>query len=73
MMSDPVENEYPRRSECPMCRKRHPVHADGVHAGKLAEHEIVDSQLSDDQRYACTIRFMCAGSLATVSKWRKIP
>lgn len=70
---DPVEDQYPRRSECPMCRKRHDVHADGAHVGRIVEHDVVESQLSDDQRYACTIRSTCAGSLATVSKWKKIP
>ena len=70
---DPVENEYPRRSECPACRKRYPVYLSGTNEGQIVEHEVVDSQLSDDQRYACTIRYACPGSLASVSKWKRIP
>lgn len=69
---DPVEDQYPRRSLCPACRESHPVHADGDHVGKIVEHEIVDAQISNDQCYACTVAYTCPGSLAKVSKWKRI-
>lgn len=71
---DTVEDQYPRRTLCPACKSRmHPVHVDGEHAGKIVEHEIVDTQISDDRRYACTVTYRCPGSLAQVSKWKRIP
>lgn len=69
---DPVEDEYPRKSLCPSCRKRHPVHADGVHAGRIVEHEAVETQISDDERYTCIVTSACPGSFARVSKWKRI-
>ena len=69
---DPVEDEYPRRSLCLSCKTRHFVHQDGVHVGRIVEHEIIDTQISNDQRYVCTVTSSCPGSLATVSKWKRI-
>ena len=68
-----VEAQYPSRSECLWCKKRHPVHQDGVHVGRIAEHEVVVTQISDDQRYSCTVTGSCPGSYAKVSKWKRIP
>jgi hypothetical protein len=48
------------------------VHQDGEHVGKIAEHEITDAQISDDQRYSCTVTYECPGSLARVSKLKRI-
>jgi len=70
---DEVESQYPRRSLCPLCRKPQLVHQDGVHVGEIVEHEIVETQISDDHRYSCTVTSSCPGSFAKVSKWKWVP
>jgi hypothetical protein len=69
---DPIEDQYPRRSQCPACKAAHPVHTDGEHIGKIVEHNVIDTQISGDDWYTSTVTYACPGSLASVSKWKRI-
>jgi len=70
---DPVEDQYPRQVLCTSCRCVHGGCSHGDHVGKIIEHEVIETQISGDDRYSCTVTHTCPGSLAKVSKWKRIP
>src|SRR4029077_18593199 len=59
---------FPTRCACPYCHTRR-----RVVDGKLEEHPIVISEISDDQRATCTLTYRCPASGAEVSEWKDIP
>ena len=63
-----IENNRPRRCECPHCHVRKHV----VDGGKLEEHTITVVQIADDQRSSCSLTYRCPASGAEVSEWKDI-
>jgi hypothetical protein len=67
-MDDPVEQSRPKRVQCLTCKERHAVTDEGA----LIEHNISESQISDDWQYSTIVTQRCPGSGAKVSLWKRV-